>query len=273
MSCRYPVIALAVFALPALCLSAQQRQAKPAAEPAGSLGEQIAVIKKEQQGREKKFNVDLAGAKDNKKLTELNDKHWAEVVAAARKIKSLIKANPKDPDVVTGVMVLQGVFNYYLEEEILQILRQHHWSNPRLGQICFNLRHTTYQGTDKFLEDVAAHHPDRGTRAYAAYALAEFKRPHPGQADMRAADAERAFAEARRWYTEVSGKYADVRTPDGSARLGGMAALELARIRNVPNLVVGKPAPEITGEDIDGKAFKLSDYRGKVVVLDFWGDW
>jgi hypothetical protein len=36
---------------------------------------------------------------------------------------------------------------------------------------------------------------------------------------------------------------------------------------------VGQPAPEITGEDLDGVVFKLSDYRGKVVVLDFWGHW
>jgi hypothetical protein len=36
---------------------------------------------------------------------------------------------------------------------------------------------------------------------------------------------------------------------------------------------VGQEAPEIEGEDIDGKTFKLSDYRGKVVVLDFWGHW
>jgi thiol-disulfide isomerase/thioredoxin len=36
---------------------------------------------------------------------------------------------------------------------------------------------------------------------------------------------------------------------------------------------VGQPAPEIEGEDTDGKAFKLSDYRGKVVVLDFWASW
>jgi peroxiredoxin len=38
-------------------------------------------------------------------------------------------------------------------------------------------------------------------------------------------------------------------------------------------LVVGKPAPDIEGEDVDGQRFNLSDYRGKVVVLDFWGDW
>ena len=38
-------------------------------------------------------------------------------------------------------------------------------------------------------------------------------------------------------------------------------------------LQLGMPAPEIEGNDLDGVAFKLSDYRGKVVVLDFWGDW
>ena len=39
------------------------------------------------------------------------------------------------------------------------------------------------------------------------------------------------------------------------------------------NLNIGQVAPEIEGEDIDGVVFKLSDYRGKVVVLDFWGHW
>jgi hypothetical protein len=29
-------------------------------------------------------------------------------------------------------------------------------------------------------------------------------------------------------------------------------------------------APEIVGTDQDGKELKLSDYRGKVVMLDFW---
>jgi peroxiredoxin len=38
-------------------------------------------------------------------------------------------------------------------------------------------------------------------------------------------------------------------------------------------LDVGKRAPEITGQDTDGKDFSLSDYRGKVVLLDFWGHW
>ena len=35
-------------------------------------------------------------------------------------------------------------------------------------------------------------------------------------------------------------------------------------------LAVGDVAPEIEGEDADGKHFKLSDYRGKVILLSFW---
>ena len=35
----------------------------------------------------------------------------------------------------------------------------------------------------------------------------------------------------------------------------------------------GRPAPEIEGVDAQGRTFRLSDYRGKVVVLDFWGNW
>jgi thiol-disulfide isomerase/thioredoxin len=33
------------------------------------------------------------------------------------------------------------------------------------------------------------------------------------------------------------------------------------------------PAPDIDGEDLDGACFRLSDYRGSVVLLDFWGFW
>jgi cytochrome oxidase Cu insertion factor (SCO1/SenC/PrrC family) len=33
---------------------------------------------------------------------------------------------------------------------------------------------------------------------------------------------------------------------------------------------VGKPAPALEGTDTDGKKVSLSDYRGKVVLVDFW---
>ncbi|HCI91164.1 MAG TPA: thiol-disulfide oxidoreductase, partial [Verrucomicrobiales bacterium] len=36
---------------------------------------------------------------------------------------------------------------------------------------------------------------------------------------------------------------------------------------------IGCTAPDIVGKDHDGKEFKLSDYRGKAVLVDFWGIW
>jgi peroxiredoxin len=41
----------------------------------------------------------------------------------------------------------------------------------------------------------------------------------------------------------------------------------------VSALSVGKVAPDITGRDLNGVPFSLSDYRGKVVLLTFSGDW
>jgi thiol-disulfide isomerase/thioredoxin len=35
----------------------------------------------------------------------------------------------------------------------------------------------------------------------------------------------------------------------------------------------GNPAPEIVGQDADGKTFRLSDYRDQVVLLTFCADW
>ena len=38
-------------------------------------------------------------------------------------------------------------------------------------------------------------------------------------------------------------------------------------------LSVGNRAPDFEAQDVEGARIKLSDYRGKVVVLDFWGFW
>ena len=38
-------------------------------------------------------------------------------------------------------------------------------------------------------------------------------------------------------------------------------------------LDVGMRPPEIEGLDTNGRPMRLRDYRGAVVVLDFWGHW
>jgi AhpC/TSA family len=75
--------------------------------------------------------------------------------------------------------------------------------------------------------------------------------------------------ESEKLLEEAADKYADVKTAfDG--KVGRKAKSELVELRQ--QLSVGKAAPEVTGVDQDGKHFKLSDYKGKVVLLDFWSE-
>ena len=37
--------------------------------------------------------------------------------------------------------------------------------------------------------------------------------------------------------------------------------------------MIGKPAPEIEGKDVDGKPIRLADLKGKVVLVEFWATW
>ena len=54
--------------------------------------------------------------------------------------------------------------------------------------------------------------------------------------------------------------------PDGGT-VGEKAKRELFEIRH---LSVGSEAPDTEGDDQDGKHFKVADYLGEVVLLDFW---
>src|SRR5215469_14775326 len=40
-----------------------------------------------------------------------------------------------------------------------------------------------------------------------------------------------------------------------------------------PDPVTEKPAPEVTFKDLDGKDVPLSQYKGKVVLVNFWATW
>jgi hypothetical protein len=86
--------------------------------------------------------------------------------------------------------------------------------------------------------------------------------------DKLAKDMEAVFEEANTKYGDVV-LYTNPRTMTKTT-VADRATGELFEIRR---LAVGKEAPDIAAEDLDGKSLKISDYRGKVVVLDFWGNW
>jgi peroxiredoxin len=47
----------------------------------------------------------------------------------------------------------------------------------------------------------------------------------------------------------------------------------IAQMTALKPLSIGHPAPDFTTGGIDGKPVKLSDYKGKYVMLDFWASW
>jgi hypothetical protein len=70
-------------------------------------------------------------------------------------------------------------------------------------------------------------------------------------------------AEGLAWYEQVFTRWPDT-------RYGAMARPEFNRARF---LRVGGEPLEFSAKTVEGEEFKLSDFRGKVVVLDFWGFW
>jgi thiol-disulfide isomerase/thioredoxin len=88
---------------------------------------------------------------------------------------------------------------------------------------------------------------------------------------LRALDPERLEREATNFLERTIKDFGGLQ-PMGKAsvRLGERAAGELFQMRH---LGIGQTPPDIEGEDIDGKPMRLSEFRGKVVVISFWATW
>ena len=82
-------------------------------------------------------------------------------------------------------------------------------------------------------------------------------------------DRDKAVKDAEALFEQAVEKYGDVILP----RVGSVGEKAKAVLFEIRHLVVGREAPDIEGKDQDGQLFKLSDYRGKVVLLDFWSEY
>lgn len=57
------------------------------------------------------------------------------------------------------------------------------------------------------------------------------------------------------------------------ARFKQMQAQQQQKAQQTGAVQIGKPAPEFTLNDTEGKPFSLSQLRGKYVLIDFWASW
>jgi peroxiredoxin len=129
------------------------------------------------------------------------------------------------------------------------------------------------------VRSVFKNHPDRLTRAQAAKALiagqSERERTAEALAKNDETDIVTKLAKGMLGEDGVK-KFLDSVPNEKKAIEEYRAALRnelkgLVPERGDPkDLEPGKPAPETVWVDLDGKKVKLSDLKGKVVVLDFW---
>jgi hypothetical protein len=120
---------------------------------------------------------------------------------------------------------------------------------------------------EKLLRGVMAKSPHHAMQAQACLSLALILKERAAPRPPAARPPEQAATltrQAEELFERVVTKYADVEE---------VAVKAKAELFEVRHLAVGKTAPDIKGKDSDGREFQLSDYRGKVVVLDFWAEW
>jgi hypothetical protein len=161
-------------------------------------------------------------------------------------------------------------------------IEKSHLKSAKLGDLLENAmalqRGLGEEEDNKLLDRVIAENPHALPKAWAKYwqgqtinnkassafsqvqrkkdATDEEKAKAKEEKDKAAEKADALFAEAAKLSAGT----------EQAARLG-------APVFEKERLQVGMEVPEVAGEDPDGVAFKLSDYRGKVVLLDFYGFW
>ena len=170
-----------------------------------------------------------------------------------------------------------------------QLIQRHHLQSDKLGPLCQRVSYGFAREYEHFLRAVLARNPHKEIQAAACLSLGRFlnsrlqrldlcrEQPELAKefaglfgkaylAELLQHDRDKVVKEVEAVFEQAAQKYGDVKLPDGET-VAVRAKAELFALRH---LSVSKEAPDIEGEDQDGKRFKLSDYRGKVVLLDFW---
>jgi RNA polymerase sigma factor (sigma-70 family) len=138
-------------------------------------------------------------------------------------------------------------------------------NHPALERVCRTLA-SGGSDSEKTLKRIVEMATSPKVKAMAVLALGQNLSGQLDWFDGRPEDADKLAAEAEKSLARA----VDLFGAEKMAQQKASAESELNAFRTVR---VGKVAPEINGKDLDGKEFKLSDYRGKVVLLAFWANW
>jgi hypothetical protein len=220
--------------------------------------------------------------------------------ALALKFLELAEKYPNDPIALDALM--QAVWQVngtpwpveLVGEDIaagraLTLIQRDHIQSDKLGSLCQRVSFGFRKEYEEFLRAALAKNPHKSVRAAASLALAHYLNNRAQRVELckeqpalarefaglfgkeylaalQRKGHDKAVREIEAVLEEAAAKYGEVKLPSGETVVE-RAKAELFEIRN---LSVGKVVPDIEGVDQDGKEFKLSDYRGKVVLLDFW---
>jgi peroxiredoxin len=267
--------------------------------PEDSLKARLAVVEARQNKAAERYAQELRGATTDQARAAAKARYEGEFRQEIEPLLSLARANPDDPAAVRALQFV--VMTDYLgargeAEQAVEILIRDHVRRRRMGNYCGVLTNLFYSpAAEAFTRAVLKQNPDREARALACHSLATLLRQqaktarhlrgHPDQLRayqtdhgekaiarfLRETDPNAAEKEAEALLERVVNEFGNVQNaPRDSRTLGVVALGELNEMRH---LNVGQTAPEIEGTDIEGKDFKLSDFRGKVVLLVFSGEW
>jgi hypothetical protein len=282
------LVAAAVM-LPLSALGAQEEQTAESETAAKTPAEKYQALSQEYQTAYQKWLTEARAASQEGKAVDMASRPDPQIYAA--KFMALAEECADDPVAEDALFwVASNVRRGSEAEKAITTLFEKYPESKHIGNACSLLSMNLSESSEKTLRKVIETHPVEDTQAQAAYALARMYKQlgslTPMLADeerleqfrqfygddsvnfIKGKDADAISAEVEKLFETLASKYGEVKSRSGT--FGELAKRELFEIRN---LSVGCEAPDIVAEDVDGVEFKLSDYRGKVVLLDFWGDW
>ncbi len=223
------------------------------------------VLKEFEDAKRARFRADTEATSERERKELL--KRPFDYAVFAEKMDRIAREAPGDPASL-GPLVWVAVYTRGpLAARAIETIMQSHVLDPGIGSFAVQIGYIAPPGGDAILRAVLGKNPNREARGQACLSLArklKLEAEHTGS-NEKAAPLDN---EAATLFERVMKEFSDIEGENGP--LGEIAKNGLFELRH---LSVGKEAPEISGEDNEGRAMKLSEFRGKVVVLDFWGEW